>query len=123
MSIDRLTRVNELLRREIAEALFHLLPETDIDLSTVTVTEVRATRNLREARVLVSVRGDEALQGDVMRLLRGHRADIQRWINRRLTLKYTPRLRFQLDMSLERGDHMLQVLSEIDVPDDDGEAT
>jgi ribosome-binding factor A len=50
----------------------------------------------------------------MLALLRRHRKEIQDRINRDLTLKYTPRLTFELDTSLERGDHVLDLLAEIE---------
>jgi len=114
MSIDRLTRVNELLRREIGEALLRLLPEADGDAAAVTVTHVEANRDLREARVLVSVRGTPEQQEQVLRRIRRWRTEIQRRINTDLALKYTPRLHFRLDASVAKGDHVLRLLAEME---------
>jgi len=114
MSVDRLIRVNELIRREIGELLFRIMNEQPFDLSAVTVTHVITNPTLRQARVLVSIRDHEADRPEMLRLLRKHAPEIQAAINRDLKLKYTPRLTFQLDTSLERGDHVLSVLSEIE---------
>jgi ribosome-binding factor A len=43
---------------------------------------------------------------------------LQSIINRDLTLKYTPRLRFVLDGSVAKGDHVLDILSHLDIPKD-----
>ena len=42
MSVDRLTRVNELLKREIGDLLFRVMNENKFDLASVTVTRVEA---------------------------------------------------------------------------------
>jgi len=114
MSVDRLTRVNELLRREIGEALLRLIPESDADASRVTVTHVIASRDLRTARVLVSVRGNTNQQAEFLGHLRRWRVEVQRRINKDLTLKYTPRLHFQLDSSVVEGNHILQLLADME---------
>ncbi len=119
MSIDRIERVNALIRREIGESLFHIMNEQAFDLAAVTVTHVVTSRNLRNARVLVSIRGDDAAKQRMLGLLRRHRADIQRAINRDLTLKYTPKLHFELDLSVEEGDHVLDILAHLDDPQDE----
>jgi ribosome-binding factor A len=113
MSVDRLKRVNELLRREIGEALFRVMTEADVDISTVMVTRVIASRNLRHARVMVSVRGQDDERQRTLSRLKRHRSEIQRLINRDLVLKYTPKLLFELDTSVERGNHMLDILNEL----------
>jgi len=120
MSIDRLERVNALLRREIGEALYKVFAGEPIDLSALTITQVQTARNLRNAIVSVSVFGHEQERGAMLRKLANKAKELQAMINRDLTLKYTPRLRFELDGSVEKGDHILEVLSHLDVPADDG---
>ena len=121
MPVNRLERVNALLRREIGEALFHVFNE-EIDLAAVTITRVDTSQNLRQATVSVSIFGHENERGRFIRALADKRVELQTLINRDCHLKYTPRLRFALDTSIEKGDHVLAVLnkmaSEEDVPDD-----
>jgi ribosome-binding factor A len=114
MSVDRIERVNALIRREIGESLFHIMNEQAFDLAAVTVTHVITSRNLRTARVLVSIRGTEEEKTRMLGLLRRHRPEIQQTINRDLTLKYTPKLHFDLDRSVEEGDHVLDILTHLD---------
>lgn len=123
MSVDRLKRVNALMRREIGDALFHVMNEQDFDIATATVTRVDTARNLRSAHVMVSIRGDESTKARMLSLLRRHRSEIQRLINRDLTIKYTPKLQFELDRSIEKGDHVLDILTHLDEPDTAGDDT
>jgi ribosome-binding factor A len=122
MASQRITRVNELIRREISGALFRLMNERDFDMSAVTVTRVITNPNLRAATVFVSIRDHEDDRKAMMNLLRKHRREMQELIARHLTLKYTPRLRFQLDDSIEKGDHVLDVLAQIDHEEPGAEA-
>ena len=114
MSVDRLTRLNELLRREISEALFRLVDPDSMDMAAITVTGVQIHADLREARVSVSIRGHEGERERMLSKLRQRRVEIQRIINRDIVLKYTPRLSFELDPSLEKGAHVLDLLSELE---------
>lgn len=122
MSSDRLIRVNELLKRSIAEFLFREMTEPGFNPAGVTVTHVMTSSDLHSARVLVSVMGDVATREECLRLLRRHRANIQRHIARDVKLKYTPQIQFVEDTSLQEGDRILQLLD--DLPpieeDDDG---
>ncbi len=120
MAIDRLERVNSLLRRELGEALYKVFSGEPIDLAAITITRVEAARNLRTAKVSVSVFGHEQERGAFLRQLANKAKELQALINRDLSLKYTPRLRFELDGSLEKGDHILDVLSHLEVPADSG---
>ena len=121
MAIDRLERVNALLRREIGEAFFKVFAGDVIDLAAITVTHVQAARNLRNATVSISVFGHDAEKGAYLRRIANKAKELQDLINRDLTLKYTPRLRFVLDGSVEKGDHILDVLSKLDLPAEEGE--
>jgi len=121
MSIDRLERVNALLRREIGEAFYKVFSGDPIDLASITVTKVQTARNLRDATVSVSVFGHESERGAILRKLANKAKELQTLINRDLTLKYTPRLRFELDGSIEKGDHILDVLNRLDMPADSGD--
>ena len=121
MSTQRMIRVNELLRREIGTALYRIVDETDCDMSAVTVTHVVTSSDLRAAQVFVSVRGDHDRQKRTLAMIRSHRVAIQEAINENVVLKYTPRLTFSLDTSLEEGDRVLSILRELgwEEPQDD----
>lgn len=115
MSVDRLTRVNELLKREIGAALFQLVTEDEFDLSAVTVTHVETSSNLRNARVKVSIRDHQEQRQKMMAILRRHRGAIQERIGKNVILKYTPRLSFVLDTSIEKGDAILTLLHKMEL--------
>ena len=121
MPIDRLERVNALLRRELAEAFFKVFQSDNLDLAAITVVRVETARNLRNATVYLSVRGYEHERGTILHKIERKRVEMQRLVNKDLTLKYTPRLAFRLDLSVEKGDHVLDVLSHLDIPKDDRE--
>jgi len=114
MSVKRIDRVNSLLRREIGEALYHVFSGEDFDLAAVTITEVDCAPNLRTAKVMVSVFGHDDTRTRMISQLSRKAKELQSIINRDLTLKYTPRLQFKLDMSVEKGDHVLDILSRMD---------
>lgn len=117
MPVDRLERLNALLRRELAEAFFKVFVSDGLDLAAVTVTRVEAARNLRNATVYVSILGHEHERGTILHKIARKHGELQRLINRDLTLKYTPRLIFRLDDSVAKGDHILDVLSHLNVPE------
>ena len=113
MSKHRMQRVNELLRREIGGQLYQLITEDEFDFAAVMITRVETSSNLRHAQVFVSIR-DAEKRSNMMGLLLRHRKELQQHLNRTLKLKYTPRLSFHLDPSIERGDHILDVLADIE---------
>ena len=105
---DRMLRVNSILREVLAEEIERL---SDERLEFVTVTGVDTARNLRNATVSVSVFGHENERGRILRALADKHAELQALINRDCHLKYTPRLRFVLDTSIEKGDHVLALIN------------
>lgn len=113
----RMRRVNELLRRELATLCEELVvPHLD---ALLTVTEVSTSHDLRHATVFVSVMGSDEQRAKAMDLLEDRRSAMQEQINRRVSLKYTPRLRFREDHTPERADRILSILDELDLPEDE----
>jgi ribosome-binding factor A len=114
MSVDRITRLNELLKRELADALFRVMQTERFDLAAATITRVALSRDLREARVFVSILGHQDERPRMLALLRRNRAEFQSMIIRDLEMKYTPRLTFELDTSVEEGDRILGILAKLE---------
>ena len=114
MSIDRMKRVDEMIRREISQIMYRLVEESELDRAAVTVTRVETARNLRTSRVYVSIRDHEDEREQMLSVFKRHRIEMQAHLNRVLNLKYTPKLIFRLDGSVEQGDRVLDVLLHLD---------
>jgi ribosome-binding factor A len=126
MKVDRLTRVNELLRREIGAVLYRVLDRTEFDLASVTVTHVLTSSDLRTARVLISIRGHEEDRARMLQRIQALHGQIQHEIADVIVLKYTPKLTFALDTSIETGDRVLDILAHLperDVADTGADAS
>lgn len=121
MSVDRLERVNSLLKRVIAEGMFSVMQGDTVAPGLITVTGVQCGKDLRDATVSVSVFGDDELKETAMQHLRHNAKRFQQLINREVRLKFTPRLAFRLDLSLERGDAVLAILDKLPPPANDGQ--
>ena len=113
MSVDRLERVNSLLKRVIAEAMFSVMQGDTVQPGLITVTGVECGKDLRDANVRISVFGDDALKETALNHLKHNAKRFQTIINREVRLKFTPRLNFQLDLSLEKGDKVLAILNSL----------
>lgn len=117
-SHDRITRVNEILKREIAD----LIESEGLNDggALVSVTKVNASSSLREAAVYISIFGaaDEARKKAIVKELERHRPELQRRIARDVVLKYTPVLHFVIDKNIEEGDRVLAIIRELE---EDGE--
>ncbi len=111
MAVDRLERINSLLKRVIAESMFTVMQDDTVAPGLITVTGVACGKDLRDATVRVSVFGDDALKETALQHLKHNARKFQAIINREVRLKFTPRLTFVLDLSLEKGDEVLAILN------------
>jgi ribosome-binding factor A len=121
MPSSRIIRVNELLKREIADDIIRLFSNGSFDTGAITVTRVETAPDLRDAAVHVSIFGHEDERVEMIRFLNRHRKEVQARLSQNVKIKYTPRLHFRHDRSLEDGDRVLGILSELDIPNDDGD--
>ena len=111
---DRLTRVNELLKREIADNLEKCLLFSGGG-ALVSVTEVKTSVDLRNATVFVSIFVPKnGNKNDIWNEILTKRIEIQRNIAKNLKFKHTPVISFKLDERLEEGDRVLQLLKEME---------
>ena len=115
---ERMRRVNEALREVLSEGIGEL---KDPRIGFVTVTGVRASTDLRQATVFVSVLGSEKKRDATLAGLESSRATLQARVNRELHLKRTPQLRFEYDQSIEEGVRLSKLIDELspDEPDAD----
>jgi len=117
---NRTVRVNELVQREISDILRQRYQSESV---TLTITEVRVSPDLRDARVFVSVLGSEDEAREKLKWLRSKAAAIREEVSRRIVLKYLPKFEYLLDQSTVRGARILQMLDAIEPPrpEDEGE--
>ena len=107
---NRTVRVNELVQRELSAILHqHYQSET----VAVTITEVRVSPDLRDARVFISVVGDEETATQKLRWLRTRAVDIRQELGRRIVLKFLPKLEYVLDQTAIRSTRITQMLDEM----------
>ena len=105
-------RVRELLKREVGEALRRAIPPAEAGF--LTVNDVSVGGDLKSATVFVGVIGNADQQKKALSILNQHRPQIQNLVACAVVLKYTPRLRFEIDESVERGNRVLEILDEIE---------
>ena len=111
---DRLTRVNELIKREMSELItrYSISPSPSM---LVSVTEVRTSVDLRNATVSVSVfGGGKVEQRLVLDSLNASRRDFQSAMARTLGFKHTPVLTFRIDKRVAAGDRVFALLEEME---------
>ena len=116
VSVDRITRVNEILKREIADLLQRQSFSEKYN-ALVSVTRVECSTTLKQAEVYVSMFGIEAgsdREQEILAALARLKGDIQRRMSKHVILKYTPVLHFFADHNLAEGDRVIQLLRELE---------
>ena len=93
----------------------------DPRIGFVSITGVRMSPDLRQARVRVSVLGKPDEQKASIKGLVSAKGLIRHELGRRLrNLKFSPELRFELDSSIEYSVHISELLKEV-LPHENGE--
>jgi ribosome-binding factor A len=110
MSTDRMRRVNEAVREVLSSRIAEGF--NDPRIGFVTVTAVDTSSDLRQARVHVSVLGDEEERRRTLAGLGAAHGLLQQAIARELRMKRTPTLSFSYDESIERGMRISKLLDE-----------
>ena len=111
-------RVGELIRRALSEILIQgIIHVPDSIRISVTVSELTASPDLKIATAYVCPLGGEGGE-DLIALLAKNKSEIRRSISKKLTLKYTPDLRFRLDETFDRMDETRRLFSQENIKRD-----
>jgi ribosome-binding factor A len=111
MQGKRLDRVNQLIKEEISTLLQRELK--DPRLGFVTVTEVETAKDLRAAKVFVSVLGDERQWASSLAALTSARGFVRNWLRQHLDLRITPDIDFRPDRSMEHAAKIQSLLKRV----------
>ena len=91
--------------------LVTIIHDPDLNKISVTVSEVAASPDLKIATAYVCPLGGQG-GDDLIALLAKNKAEIRRSISKKLTLKYTPDLRFRLDETFDRMDETRRLFNQ-----------
>tara|TARA_B100000809_G_scaffold47908_2_gene42569 strand:- start:12 stop:401 length:390 start_codon:yes stop_codon:yes gene_type:complete len=115
----RLLKVAQAIREVVSSAIVMDLQDPRIENATVTYVEVSG--DLRQARVHISVMGEEKQQRLCLHGLQHAAGFLQRKIAQRIDTRYTPKLEFTLDEGVQHSLEIQQLLGEL-LPDEDEQA-
>ena len=110
MAGARMRRVDEAVRAVLSEAISKDLQDPRVGF--VTVTAVKTSQDLRQARVYVSVLGDAAACADSLEGLRSAHGYLRSRVAGELRLKHTPTLTFDYDESVVRAIRVSQLIDQ-----------
>jgi ribosome-binding factor A len=111
MAQQRQHRVGHLLREEISAIIQRELRDPRIGL--VSITEASVSPDLRQARIFVSIYGDQDSKRASIEALNSAAGHIRAILSRRLEIRHVPDLEFALDDSLERGARVFELLERV----------
>lgn len=108
---SRASRVGDQIRAELAELLTREVHDPGIGF--LTITHVRVSPDLQQARAYYTTIGDDKARRESARALERATPFLRRHIGRRLRLKRVPELTFVFDESIEKNDRIEQILQQL----------
>ena len=109
---QRQLRVGEMLRRAVSDVLLRGdIHDTDLAHVSITVGEVRSTPDLKLALVYVLPLGGQNAE-IVINALNKNKYEIRRSVNKQVSLKYSPDLKFVLDRTFDQLDETRRLLEQ-----------
>jgi len=115
VSSRRTTRVAQVLREELSRLI---TKEQTLDNLLITITDVTLAPDLKQATIFFSTLSQTKSAETVAGLLSRHAHHWHHEISKRVHMKYVPKLHFSPDDTIERGDRVLNILRELDQPED-----
>ena len=124
MNYDRIDRISEQVRREVDGIIREQVSDPRVK-GTYSVTRADVTRDLRYAKIYVSILEEENRE-PMMAALKKAAGFIRHELRARMIIRYAPELLFELDHNIEYGVHIASVLRQVqaDLPEeqtDDGQ--
>ena len=111
MTSRRIQKAAEAIREVVSMAI--LTDLKDPRVRDVTVTAVEVSPDMRQAKIHVSVMGDETRQNLSLRGLQNSAGFLQSKVAKRIDTRYTPRLTFMLDLGVKRSIEISRILAEV----------
>ncbi|OGD57320.1 ribosome-binding factor A [Candidatus Berkelbacteria bacterium RBG_13_40_8] len=110
MTTRRVQGVSALLKREISMLMHEMLAE---EFGLVTLTDIKVTADFKEATVYITVL-DKEKEEQVLGRLEEETPEYQKTLGRKLRMKFTPKIRFEIDSCHEKLANVEKLLKEID---------
>lgn len=111
MSNIRANRVAEQIKKELGDIL--TLKIKDPRIGFVTVTDVEVTGDLQQAKVFISVLGDEKKKDETLVGLTKALGFIRTEIGQRIRLRKTPEISFEFDEAHAHGNRIESILRDL----------
>ena len=113
MTSRRVLKAAQAIREVVSLAILTELRDPRVE--NVTVTTVEVTGDMRQARVHVTVMGEDTNSSQVLKGLSSAAGFLQRKIANRIESRYTPKLQFVLDQGQENAREVARILDDLAV--------
>jgi ribosome-binding factor A len=110
----RVSRVAELIKREVSQMLFNGIKDDRVGMGMVSVTDVDVSGDLQHATIFVSIYGTEEAKTETMAGLKSATGYVRSELGSRVRLRRTPEVIFVEDRSIERGTKVLSLLNQLE---------
>jgi ribosome-binding factor A len=107
----RVNRVGEQMKKELGDIISRKIKDPRIGF--VTVTDVQVTGDLQQAKVYISVLGDEEQRENTLKGLAKAKGFIRTEIGQRIRLRKTPELFFEFDETMAYGNRINSLIHEL----------
>jgi ribosome-binding factor A len=105
-------RINEEIRKEISDIIRNEIRDPRLT-AMISVTKVDVTKDLRYAKVFVSIYGTEEDKKNSLSALKNSSSFIRREVGYRVNLRHTPEITIELDTSIEHGMHINSLIEKL----------
>ncbi|MEH2318313.1 30S ribosome-binding factor RbfA [Nostoc sp.] len=109
----RVSRVSELIKREVSQMLLNGIKDDRVGTGMVSVTDVDVSGDLQHAKVYVSIYGTDEAKVETMAGLKSATGYVRSELGARIRLRRTPEVIFLEDRSIERGNKVLALLDQL----------
>lgn len=116
MSYQRIDRISEQVRREVDRIIREDLSDPRVQ-GTFSVTRADVTRDLRYAKIYVSILEEEN-RAPMMAALKKAAGFVRHELGESMIIRYAPEILFELDNNIEYGIHIASVLKRVHTEDE-----
>lgn len=110
MSAYRIERTNDDIRIVLSE-LLRSVKDPRVNQGLISITRTETTGDLRYSKIFLSVYGQEEIdEKELEKGLKSASGWLRRELGKRLSLRYTPELLFEIDSSIEHGAHINKII-------------
>ena len=114
----RADRVAEAIRMEIARFLSEDAKDPRL-AGLVTITAVDVTRDLRHAKLFISIMGSESQRASTLEALENMKGHLRTRLSKAMSLRVAPEISFKMDESVARAARIESLLAQVREKKDD----